>query len=167
MINREKLKEGFKNYLAIMCTMLVIMTMLLGINFIFVELGDSVQNINYGVAISNHVSKNNLTLPFPFKENAPVIARGVFDPYSTFYMDNFNKDVFEFHRVLENNYYYNNVYDCKYWAYVWTLYWKENREKYNWDIEYIDTENHVFVMVSNSTGYCVMDGKDLICMGIN
>lgn len=133
------------------------------INSFILALGDEIQNINYAIELQNNINKKNLSLPFPNITNVNLSN----SDYKTFiYNQNFNKNLTEFHKVLKENYIYSyNEYDCKYWAFVWTLYFKENKEKYNWRLKYITTQNHIVVMVYNEKGYIVLDGDDIIIMG--
>lgn len=163
-MNKEEFKQRFKNYLIMICTVFITIALIMGINFLFVSLSDEVKNVNYAIALSNHIEENNLILPFPFKHTIPIVGNTVFDQYTTFYLDNFNKGLYDFHELLKQNYYYDELYDCKYWAYVWTLYYKENKNEHNWHLKYLDTDNHVFVMVYNESGYIIMDGDEMIVM---
>jgi hypothetical protein len=132
------------------------------LNSSVVYLGQEIKDINQGLAISNHIKKNNLTLPFPNK-NKLEWNNGIYDYNTKIYLETFSKDYEEFRIILNSNYYYElGKYDCKYWSYVWTLYWKKNKERYNWKLDFITTENHLFVMVSNESGYIILDGNNQI-----
>jgi len=165
----DKIKPNFennlKNYLLIVFSISFIIFSLLLVNVFVLKLGQPIKNVNYGVILQKNINEKNLSLPFPNLENSLEIGSGNFDTQTTIYFKYFNKDFVEFQKVIKKKYIYSeNVYDCKYWAYVWTLYWKENKNKYNWKLDYITTENHIFVMVSNSSGYCLLDGDDINCL---
>lgn len=159
----EDIKQRWINYF-INIFAIVLLTLITTIFYNFANImGQPIKNLNYGIILTNNIEEKNLTLPFPnissldiqFKENGGKM---------TIFESHFHKDFFEFKEVLNKNYIYSDDYDCKYWAYVWTLYYKENRLRYNWKLDYIDTQNHVFVMVSNVSGYIILDGDDQIIM---
>ncbi len=132
---------------------------LLGIfNMAFVMLGQEVSDINHAIAIQNHVKGHNLSLPFPDTVYANDLS------LENYYERTFSQGISDFYDTLLKAYRYEDgTYDCKYWSYVWTLYHKENKDRYDWKIDYITTDNHIFVMVRNETGYCIMDQNRLDC----
>ena len=162
MVSR-KFIDWLKNVSMFAFVFTIIITFFILLNFVIVFLGDHVQSINYAIVLQENIKQKNLSLPLP---NLSEFQTSKFDPATDFYLNNFNKPLNEFLPILQQHYVYNSSYDCKYWAYVWSLYWKTNKDKYNWDFEYLTTENHIFVMVSNSTGYCILDLDDIYCRGI-
>ncbi|MFW6173092.1 MAG: hypothetical protein ACOC5T_05050 [Elusimicrobiota bacterium] len=127
------------------------------------NIGTQIENINIGFAIESHIKQNNLSLPLP---NVFPVSSSNFDPATDFYLEHFNKPIDEFSKTLNEYYIYEkDTYDCKYWTYVWTLYWKANHQKYDWDLQYGMTKNHIFTIVSNETGYCVFDLNMTDCKG--
>lgn len=140
-------------------TGIVFTVLFLGIlNMGFVELGQEVTDVNQAIALEHHVKSHNLSVPFPdtFAPNQVSLKQ--------YYRKTFSQDLSDFHETLSKAYRYENgTYDCKYWSYVWTLYHKENKDRYGWNIDYITTDNHVFVMTYNETGYCIMDQNRLDC----
>lgn len=158
-MNKDKLNIFIKY--KVMPIMLVI-TFFILLNYVMIFASHYVININYAIQLNSHVKDNNLSLPIPmiplnYYNNVKV------SPAYDFYTENFNQSVKNFHdNVIKKHYMYNELYDCKYWSYVWTLYWMMNEDKYNWNIKYLSTDNHVFVMVYNDSGYIIMDGKEMI-----
>lgn len=137
----------------------VVTVLLLGIlNMAFVELGQEVTDVNQALVLEGHIKSHNLSVPFPdtFAPNQASLGQ--------YYRKTFSQDLSDFHETLSKAYRYENgTYDCKYWSYVWTLYHKENKDRYDWRLDYITTDNHVFVMTYNETGYCIMDQNRLDC----
>lgn len=156
--------DNLKKYSLYAFVCVLFATFLLLLNSFIVVMGTPIQTLNMGVALESHVKGQNLSLPLPSVIN---VSTSQFDPNTQLYLDNFDKPLSEFHEVLKKNYKYEEgTYDCKYWSYVWTLYWKNKKDEYNWNMEYITTENHVLVMVSNETGYCTFDLDMVNCKGI-
>lgn len=126
--------------------------------FVFVEVtfkyNNELENIKNAYVIEDYVEDQNLRLPFP-----NWVELG--------YNDNerinnlMNLDIFEFHSKLVDNFIYSEIYDCKYWSYVWTNYWKYNKNEYN--LKIISTNNHVFVILYNNNMYCIADQDILNC----
>lgn len=140
-------------------------SILIIINGFIIFMGSDIQDLNIAYSLEKNIKNNNLSLPLPNVDN--YLYFGKFDKSSGLFMNEFNKPINEFIITLNNSYIYTlNEYDCKYWSYVWTLYWKQNYKKYNWDLKYITTTNHVFVMVSNETGYIIMDENTIDCRGL-
>lgn len=133
----------------------VIVTFFVLLNYTIVLVGDEVKNVNYAVSLTKNVKVNNLTLPMPF----------LLQDSLTFYDNNFNKSLYDFQEVVSVYYVYNDLYDCKYWSYVWSLWFKKNKDKYDLNIKYIDTKNHIFVMIYNDSGYCTLDLQNVNCLG--
>lgn len=159
----DNLKNYLKNIAIYGFVFLVAFLVILFVNLFVLKLGTPIKNINYAMILEDNVYSKNLSLPLP---NIYGISTSQFDPASEFYMNNFDKPISEFHEILNQHYVYEEgTYDCKYWSYVWTLYWKSNYYKYDWDIEYLSTENHIFVMFSNSSGYIIADENNLNCKG--
>jgi len=138
----------------------------LAITYLFMlHMGQPLKNITYGSILSGNIGNKNLTLPFP--PNTTLYLNSYDTRYSheqNLFMGYFGKPFDEFKEILNGQFIYTEDYDCKYWAYVWTLYWKENKDKYNWKLDYLTTGNHVFVMVYNESGYIILDGDDQINM---
>lgn len=124
-----------------------------------VILGDEFETISTFIIIENHLESKNVSLPFPnfdtnhIMNNEPEYYLGL--------------PLGEFHEEVKKRFVYDENYDCKYWSYVWTLYWQENKDKYNWRLKTIDTDNHVFVMFYNETSYCTADQTNLNCVSVN
>lgn len=146
----NKYKIIYVKFIYIIILSIVVICSLFYSSIIF---GDSIKSTSYIYSTENNIKYNNLSLPFPNSYNLKSLNVNYFD-----------KSLQEFHQELIKNYYYDENYDCNYWSFVWGLYWKQNKDKYNWSIKFIDTDNHVFVMVYNLTGYCIMDQVELICM---
>lgn len=160
--------QNLKNYVRTITIYLfvfaTVICFLLLLNLFIIKLGSPIKNVNVAIALQNHIDNNNLSLPMP---NVVVLEQSIVSPKTQFYLDNFDKPLYEFYDVLREHYIYEkDSYNCKYWSYVWTLYYKMNYKKYNWNIEYLSTDNHVFVMFSNESGYCIADGDILECMMI-
>jgi len=104
--------------------------------------------------IEDYVKSNNLNMPFPnwihINDNEDI-------------NDLFSLGLFEFHEQLELNYIYDrDSHDCKYWAYVWSNYYKFNKDEYS--LKLITTENHIFAILYNNNMYCIADQNILNCI---
>lgn len=132
----------------------------MGANYFIFVMGDSIKTYTYAKNIKEHIDENNLNLPFPnplfnYTEN-PDLLNAIYEMNLT-----------EFTELVKTNYIYSeNEYDCKYWAYVWTLYWNNNLYKKGYNLEYIDINNHVFVIVYTDIEYCLFDGDNVICYNL-
>lgn len=88
----------------------------------------------------DYISENNLTI-LDFCYNNDCVS---------------DKDIYQFRNLVIDNYYYDDLHDCKYWAMVWALYLEKN----NYDYEFFKTDNHVFVIAYHEDGYYVLDGAN-------
>ena len=112
------------------------------------------ETIKNTILIENYVEDNNLNMPFP---------NWVDLPNNEIMVNNLmNTNIYDFHEILIKNYQYDELYDCKYWAYVWANYWKYNSNKY--DLKVIKTDNHIFTILFNETQYCIADQLNLNCV---
>ena len=133
-----------------------VMSYLLLFIFIFqlVIYSDKINTIvNVGL-IEKYVKTNNLTLPFPNYIELPNNEEYI--------LNIMNQSIFEFKHTIENNYVYSELYDCKYWTYVWTNYWKFHKSEY--DLQVIKTDEHIFAILSNENIYCIADQMNLNCI---
>lgn len=127
---------------------------------LIIIIGDGVQTLVYGITLQHHVLGKNLSLPFPDSYERNL--------YKTNYKDRdsdliYSQSLEEFAYTVNDHYYYSDDYNCKYWSFVWTLYWQAHRSENNWELEYITANNHVFVMVYNESQYCTMDQTEVRC----
>lgn len=121
-------------------------------------------------AIENYVDEKNLSLPIPqlYKDIYPKYNLGIESKDNYIYLNEFSKDLPQYREFIKRNYMYDiDSYDCKYWSYVHSLYWKANHLKYDWKIDYITTDNHVFVMIYNESGYAILDQNNINWYGWN
>ena len=134
----------------------------------FFILGDHMKTMEYAYAIENDwIDEKNLTLPIP-KDSLDTlfVNNGIIDKGEFVYQQYFYKDVQEYSHFIEDVFIYDvDSYDCKYWTYVHMLYWKANKDVYNWKFEVIDTDNHVFGMIYNDSGYITLDQNNINCYG--
>jgi len=72
----------------------------------------------------------------------------------------------QFKEYINQTYTSSDKFDCKYWTYVWTVWVLRHQYEYNLDYEYIDTTNHIFIMISDETGYCILDRNFVDCFGM-
>jgi len=152
----SKKVDQFNNFKWYMLFMVVVGLFFILLNYTIVMIGDEIQNVNYAIGLGNHVKDNELNLPLPFMSDSSLNG----------YLKTFNQDIHNFKDIIDNNYIYTlDKYDCKYWSYVWTLWFKNNKDKYNLNIKYITTSNHIFVMVYNDSGYCTLDLFEANCYG--
>lgn len=152
-----------RNIIVILFVILLFITITISLNYILLVMGDDLQNLNFAVSIEQKIKKENLSLPMP---NIIDLSTTSNDYRQDFYDENFNKNLSEFYKVLQHHYIYDvSFYDCNYWSFVWSLYWKEKKDFYNWKIKYIYTDNHIFIMVFNESGYIIMDENNLLCIG--
>lgn len=143
------MKKRYK-YVLIIALQLFLFTLL----FQSVIYSDKINTIvNVGL-IEKHVEDNNLNMPFPNWIEYPGYEKQV--------NNLMNKNISEFHYELIDNYKYNEDYDCKYWTYVWTNYWKFHQDEY--DLQVIKTDKHIFAVLSNKDIYCIADQINLICV---
>lgn len=127
-----------------------------GLNMVIFEHGDKINNLNYGYMIEEHVKKNKLNMPFPNYINLD----GDLQTLNTMHQD---FDAFYFD-LVKNYKYTVNEYDCKYWTYVWLNYYIYNKDRYNWEVKLINTNNHIYLMVYNDSQYCTLDQIDRNCI---
>ena len=137
-------------------------------NVFIVAVGDNIKAINYGYMMQSHVLNNELSFPFPNSQE-------LID--SNIYLDRYAhkehlvnlplNDFIEELRFVYQKYYEEDTYDCKYWAYVWTLYYQENKDRYGWTgIKYLDTPNHIVPVIYSENKYCLMDGDMVMCRSL-
>lgn len=144
---------------------LSILTFILFVCFctLSIIIGDGINTLSHGIIINNHVNGNNLSVPLPNTDTRTSyvpykhIREVEYEKYIHLPLENFTK-------VIQENYYYDDMYNCQYWSFIWTLYWQEHRNETKWKLEYVDTDNHVFVMVYNDTGYCILDQTEVNCL---
>lgn len=76
----------------------------------------------------------------------------------------FNLTTPDFYDYVRNYYTYSDIYDCKYWAFIYASYFRMNGIKY----EYVITDAHVFVISKNhdNAEYCIHDGVYNDCYGV-
>lgn len=155
-------KKKLKTFPLLIFIFGVVTLFLILINAIIVLLGDEIQNVNRGYQLEKYIEKNNLTLPVPVPENNLLFQ---VNP-KEFFKEKFSLPPNDFKTFINVNYKYElNSYNCKYWSYIYTLYFQENKERFNWKFKYITTENHIFTMIYNQSGYIIGDGKNLECYG--
>jgi hypothetical protein len=129
-------------------------------------LGKPINMLETGIMLQNYVSKNNLSLPFPsshdLEKSYLLTSQDIINNNVV------NKTPREFNQNIKKEYIYNSSsYNCKYWSYVWTLYYRFNHEKYNLHINYFTTNNHVFVILYNESMYCTADENLLNCVHLS
>lgn len=149
------------NLAFVLLGMLMIAMVFTAINYVIFVLGDDIKTLNYAYNIENHLNEINATMPFP--DSGFDINRAEFDYYSDIREYYFTMDFKDFQEIVKLKYEYSDTYDCKYWTYMWTTYWKYNKDRYDWKIKYIDTDNHVLAMVYNSSSYCMLDQENVDC----
>lgn len=98
---------------------------------------------------SNFVSKNLSILDEPLDINLDYNKK----------LYESDKDIYSYSQYIENNYFYDENYNCQYYSFIWSLY----AIKHNLDYKFITTDNHIFVLIYNETGYCLADGNNLTC----
>lgn len=161
----DKLKLNLLSAGVIFLSLIIISIMLV---LLILSIGKEVDTISKAYVLQDYVTDKNLSLPIPqeFKDDYIVINQAYDTKENAIYLREFSKPIEEYKEFIQRNFMYDiNSYDCKYWSYVHTLYWKMNYEKYDWNIEYIDTKNHIFVMISNSSGYAILDQDNINCYG--
>ena len=117
---------------------------------------DKIETLKNTVMIENYVKSNNLNMPLPNW----IHINGEEDIINLF-----NLDLIDFHNQIKLNYVYSDAYDCKYWAYVWSNYYKFNQDKYN--LKLIATDTHIFTILYNDSMYCLADQDILNCVNQN
>lgn len=129
--------------------------------------GDEVETLSYGIGLQNYVNNNNLSLPIPQEKKDNYFYLNNLNSKENFiYLNEFSKPLNEYISFIDENFMYDiESYDCKYWSFVHTLYWKLNKDKYDWKLQYLDTDNHIFVMLYNDSGYAILDQNNLECFG--
>lgn len=160
-MDKEKeveLRRGFKNYLGVIMFITLLSIIIVGINYIAFNLGDEYKNIVYTYQIENILKEKNVDMPMP--EYVKM------DPYQSFDAGEFyaNKSVAEFGSEVERYFVYNETYDCKYWTYNWAKWWTHNKDRLNLKMKYVTTDNHMFLMVYNESGYCTLDQDEYKCL---
>lgn len=134
-------------YIFIICFIIVF-----GVQTTFKHAG-KIDTLTHTSGIENYVNDNNLNLPFPNWAELPNNNK-----YITELM---NKNITDFHNSIQLNYYYDSLYDCKYWSYVWSNWWKYHKDEY--ELKTIKTSNHIFIILSNDSSYCIADQNNLYC----
>lgn len=169
MITNKKTGVKIKEYILIVCVLLFFLLLGYLINSFYFIAGTDIKNIQIGYMLENNIQSKSLELPVPFTlTNNSFIT---FDNRANFqknlYNYIFNNSLSDYYEILNNNYYYYDInnYDCKYWAYVNTLYYKMNYKKHNWSMDYITTDNHIFIIIYNNSGYCVLESNNYKCWG--
>lgn len=114
---------------------------------------EDITNLTLASGLNSHVKSNNLNLPFPNS----IMEFNTKESLN----QTFNKNIYDFHETLKQNYIYTKDYDCKYWSFVWLSYWEHNRDE--WDFKIIKTNNHIFVILYSDNKYCTADQNNLFC----
>lgn len=84
--------------------------------------------------------------------------------YDILNKNNYDLELNEFYLILNESYIYtSDEYDCKYWTFVWSYWAWNHRDKYNFKT--ITTNNHIFGMIYNDLGYCILDENNVKCYG--
>lgn len=125
--------------------------------FVVISTSDELNNIHFGGIAEEHVKKNKLVVPLPNSDQ--LVEYGAFesrrdhlDFLGSLSLEDFSNHV----NQVYSSHYEVNTYDCKYWAYVWTLYYQENKD--NWNIKYITTDNHILgivILSLSAIGYII------------
>lgn len=117
--------------------------------------------------LENYVTENKLEIGFygsPY--NVSLLDE---QTELIFFEKLFKSDWRTFSKYYTENYFYEkNSYDCKYWAFVWAYYYYKNYDSFeekNIQFQYVQTENHIFVLLSNLKGYCLIDSGAINCFG--
>ena len=136
--------------------------MFFGMNYLLMELGDEVQNINYALNLQAHINDNKLNYPLHNVEDLNMFGNVGLLNFDEYY---FNRTINEFHELLNNNYYYEkNTYNDLYYAYIWSSYFAYNRDTLNLNFKYVKLDNKIIVIAYNETDYILADGKYLLNM---
>lgn len=65
-------------------------------------------------------------------------------------------NIYNYSLYVKENYYYDDLHDCKYWAFNWALYLEKNNINY----QFVFQENkHVFVIAYTENSYYLLDGN--------
>jgi len=145
--NGFKFEYDFEFIKGVLINMLILITLSLVILATTISYGSEVKKTFYDYQLATNFNNKNLSLPF---EEYPLgIVVGT-NQYET--------NIDEFHNQIIRNYKYSDVYDCKYWAFIWGYYFWKNGIKY----EYLMTDNHIFVMAHLDNGYYIADENKLI-----
>lgn len=125
------------------------------------NMNSKLHNIIYTYSLEKYVTENNLIVPFPDFKNSTYYINSD-KPIEDFFKLDFESFTYE----IQRNFIYDDLYDCKYWTYIWVMYWFYNYEKYNWKLDIETTDNHVYVKVYNESGYCILDQDNVFCLGV-
>lgn len=170
-MDKKKIKEYLKKKVSIHPLLFNLILMVLGImlfvlffsmtKYIIIIFGDSVNTYESIKNIQNNLNENNIPKPFPdsfieLKGDEFISTSEIRDHY-------FSKPFDEFVEIVKDKFVYSKIYDCKYWTYVWMTYFTYHKDEYNWKAEVIDTDNHMFMMVYNESGYCTLDQDQVNC----
>lgn len=153
---KDSLKRVLINHAFLIIIVLLFSSIiLLGNWFIFSDMENEYKNVVYTFRIENILKEKNVSMPMP------DYKKELYEHYDIgkFY----NGSVEEFGIVINSYYIHNNTYDCKYWTYQWAKWWMHNKDRLNLDMKYITTDNHIFLMVYNESGYCTLDGREHNC----
>lgn len=156
----DKMRSSIQGYLTLILVIMVIVLFFLCANILLMTMGDEFQNINYAVGLENNINDKNLTIPYPSFNVELIGYKSVTDEVAEL----FGKPIEEYMEFIQEVYYYNESYDCKYWAYIHSLYFVVVKDTYDYKLKYIATPNHIFVMLYNESGYCILDGDEYVCL---
>jgi len=71
-----------------------------------------------------------------------------------------DKDLWGWHEIVKLNYKYEtDTYDCRYWSFVWALYF----EKHGIDYSFVTNDIHILVMANFDDKFCFADLDELRC----
>ena len=156
--------EGLKKYMTItgisLLVVFVLYSLIIGYT---IKMSQDVEDVIMAVQLTEYIDEKDLMLPIPeFYYEKYFSINALNSKGNEIYLNEFSKPLDEYKTFIQNNFLYDiDSYDCKYWSYVHTLYWKMNKEKYNWKLDYITTDNHVFVMIYNESGYAILDQNNI------
>lgn len=158
-----KIKKYFyTKYTAFSLSVVFMILSLILLSQFILYLGDSINTLSLGVMLRSNVIDNDLNLPYPTFN----LKLSGYDNIYDYIYDNFNTSITSYRSYIERNFIYEaNMYDCKYWSYIHTIYYTVNREKHNYNMKYITTNNHIFVMIYNDSGYCMLEQDLITCFG--
>ena len=78
----------------------------------------------------------------------------------------FNYNLSNFYEYINKNFYYNkNLYNCRYYTYLWLKWQKYHSNEYNSKI--ITLNNHLFVILYNKNKYIITDQNNVYEVKLN
>lgn len=157
--NNNKLGEWI-----LICGLVVIVCLLM----LYILLQPTSSTLLHIKASQDYIQKNDLKIPLPnIKELVALDGTQTNIDYAE---ENFVKypDPEEFNEeIIKPNFEYNQDYDCKYWVYVWSVWWDYTKNQHDMEFRTVALDNHIYAVVYDESEYCVLDQNSVECQELS